>query len=251
MVCNSKVLEGKVAIITGCNRGIGAALLASFAAQGATVIAAARRNSAEFEQRIAMLAHDFNCAIKPIFFDIADESAVKESLRSVLAEVPRIDILVNNAGISHGGLLSMTPLSRVREVFQVNYFGPLAVTQVVSRKMMRQRSGVIVNVSSVAGLDPKPGNCAYGASKAALAYFTGVLAKELAEYNIRVNAVAPGLVSTEMADAMERNAREQMVASSAMRRLGDPSEIADAVLYLCSGNASFVSGQVMRVDGGM
>lgn len=251
MASNSKTLAGKVAVITGCNRGIGAALMATFAAQGATIIAAARQSSMEFQQQVAMLTDEFSCAITPIFFDVADESAVKEALRPVLADVPHIDILVNNAGVAHGGLLSMTPLSRVREVFEVNYFGPLAVTQVVSRKMMRQRSGVIVNVSSVAGLDPKPGNCAYGASKAALAYVTGVLAKELAAYNIRVNAVAPGLVATEMADAMECNARAQMVSSSAMRRLGVPSEIADAVLYLCSENASFVSGQVIRVDGGM
>jgi 3-oxoacyl-[acyl-carrier protein] reductase len=246
-----RLLDGKVALVTGCNRGIGAAILDSFAANGAIVLAAARRDAPEFRGKIEAVGRKHGTRITPVFFDLSNEAATKESLKKALGGEPRVDVLVNNAGVAHGGFLQMTSLAKIREVYEINYFGQLVVTQAVARVMMRQKGGSIVNIVSVAGLDPNPGNSAYGASKAALAYATRALAKELAPFNIRVNGVAPGLTETAMAEQMEEKARQQMVSASAMNRLAQTSEIANAVVYLASDLASFTTGQILRVDGGM
>jgi 3-oxoacyl-[acyl-carrier protein] reductase len=145
----------------------------------------------------------------------------------------------------------MTPISKIKEVFEINFFSQLLIIQYVSKLMMKQKSGSIVNMASIVGLDGYPGYTAYGSSKAALIYATKTLARELAPYNVRINAIAPGLTETDMAMQMEGKAKDKMVNDSAMKRLAKPEEIANMALFLASDLSSFVNGQVMRVDGGM
>ena len=155
------------------------------------------------------------------------------------------------AGIATGGFLQMTSMKQLKEVFQINYFSHVLITQLITKLMMRQKSGCVINMGSVAGLDNFAGYTAYGASKAAMMSFTRTIARELAPYNIRVNAIAPGLTDTGMAGQMEEKAWKEMVERTDMNRLGKPCEIAQMMLFLASDEASFVTGQVYRVDGGM
>lgn len=243
------MLKRKSALITGTNRGIGRALVETFACNGANVWAHARRETPEFVQDMHSIARKYGVEIYPLFFDMTDTSAMKDAIRGIAAEKLPLDILVNNAGVPHGGFFQMTSVKKIREVFEINFFAQLELTQLVTRVMSRQKSGSIVNIASVSGIDLHAGNCAYGTSKAALIALTQTLAAELAVHGIRVNAVAPGLTDTDMAGQMEEKAGRNMVESSAMRRLARAEEIAEAVVFLASDRASFITGQVLRVDG--
>lgn len=241
----------KTVMITGANGGIGRALIENFAEQGANIVAQLRKQNIEFDQFADRITNKYGVNIEQIYFDLENESEIKDSLSSLLKSKKDIDVLINNAGIAHGGLLQMTSIIEIKRVFQINYFATVQISQTVSRLMMRKKSGTIINIASVAGIDAEAGNSAYGASKAAVIAFTKSLAKEMAAYNIRVNAIAPGLTATRMADQMEDKAAVEMVGKSAFNRLGKVEEIADAVLYIASEKASFITGQVLRVDGGM
>lgn len=245
------LLKGKSAIITGSNRGIGKAILETFAKEGCkTIWAHARKESSEFTTEIENLSKKYGTEIVPVYFDLKDTDELKRQIKTIITSKKSIDILVNNAGIAHGGLFQMTSVSQIKDVFEVNLFAMMEITQLVSRIMVRQKSGSIINMSSISGLDLKAGNSAYGVSKAAIAAWTKTLSVELGPYVIRVNAVAPGLTDTRMATLMEKNAGNEMVMESALQRLGKPQEIADAVTFLASDYASFINGQVLRVDGG-
>ena len=162
-----------------------------------------------------------------------------------------IDVLVNSAGIAHGGFLQGTPIDTIKRVFDVNYFSVIQLTQLVVKIMnIHKTEGAVVNIASVAGYDLDPGNCAYGMSKSAVISLTTLMSKEYTPLGIRVNAVAPGLLETDMADQMEKKARDRMIDNSLMKRLGKPEEVARVVMFLASDDASFISGQTLRVDGG-
>lgn len=244
------MLHGKTAIITGTNRGLGSAIVREFAAGGCNIWACARTPSAEFEQALAKLAEENGVWIRPLYFDITDEAAMKTAVKEIMDEKKLVDILINCAGVAHGGFFSMTKIEDIRAVFEINLFSQMSLTQLVLRRMMRQRKGSIVNFASVAGEDLHAGNSAYGVSKAAVIAWTKTLAAECAPYGIRVNAVAPGLTDTDMAKQMETKAGDQMVRETAMKRLARPEEISNAVLFLASDAASFVNGQTLRIDGG-
>ena len=238
------------ALVTGAAGGIGLAIVDKLAHNGSDVFAHARVKSAEFESKLQLISDKYSVNVCPVYFDITDEEEMKSSLTQALSPNVILNALVNNAGVAHGGLFQMTKVSDIRSVFEVNFFSHLNLTQLVLRRMMRNDSGSIVNISSIAGLTLRAGNSAYGTSKAALIAWTKTLAAELGTSGIRVNAVAPGLTETCMAELMTPSARDEMLAASAMRRKGMPQEIASVVAYLVSSESSFVNGQILRVDGG-
>jgi len=248
---NTNSLQGKTALITGSNRGIGKKILETFAANGANIHACARSSNDDFLSFLDSVKHRYNVDVCPMFFDLSKENEIKDSLKTLLSNKEQIHILVNNAGIAHGGLLQMVSMEHLREIFEINFFSQMLIIQNVSKIMMRQKYGSIINMASVAGIDANPGYTGYGTSKAALIFATKTLSKELARYNIRINAVAPGLTDTEMADQMEIKAKNMMLESSAMNRLATTDEIANTALFLASESSSFITGQILRVDGGI
>jgi 3-oxoacyl-[acyl-carrier protein] reductase len=248
-------LQDRVALITGGAAGIGKATAERFAQEGAVVLVADINAEAGLEV-VAALGPP--AAFFPV--NIADRQAVQSMVDEVFSRYDRIDILVNNAGILRDDtLVKLQAGELVRQmteqdfdtVISVNLKGTFNVTQAVAPIMIRQRSGVILNASSIIGLDGNFGQTNYAASKAGVIGMTRVWARELGRYNIRVNAVAPGFTATEMVHSMPEKILDGMLARTPLARLGQPQEIANAYLFLASDEASFIHGITLRVDGGM
>ncbi|WP_172257018.1 SDR family NAD(P)-dependent oxidoreductase [Saccharibacillus deserti] len=245
------LLQGKTAVITGCSRGIGKSTLEVFARNGCSVWACCRKPSEEFEAFILNLQNEYKVSIYPLYFDLADSEQVKKAAKEIFSSKQKIDILVNNAGVTPtNSLFLMTPLDSMKEIFNINFFSSMQLIQYIGRLMSKNRSGSIVNVASIAGLDGGPGQLEYTASKAALIGATKKLADEFADYQIRVNAVAPGVVETDMIGRMSEELLQESVSNNHMKRLGKAEEIANAILFLASDQSSFITGQILRVDGG-
>ena len=245
------MLKGKNAIITGAGSGIGLAILCLFAENGANIWALVHSINQDLIEQYDCLAREYNVRIKPVEFDLMDEQSVKTSVKQVVSEGNKIDILVNCAGIVNTKLLAMTSLDEMKESMNVNFFMPSIITQIVSRKMMRQKEGNIVNIISRSAPEFRSGAYAYGSSKMALLWGTKAVAKELAPYNIRVNGVAPGLTETKSGTGRQKEGGvEAYVSSNNIKRPAKPEEIANTVLYLVSDMSSYVSGQIINCDGG-
>lgn len=241
----------KVVCITGADGGIGREITKKFAAEGATLILTSIAETPAFNDFVVSLKKDYQVEVYPFCFDLSDEEAIKEGLKAIKALKLKIKVLINNAGMPHLAIVPFTKMSDVKKVFQVNYFAQFQITQGLLGSMVKDGSGVILNAASIAGIDGDPGNAVYGATKASMILFTKVLSKELAPQGIRVNAVAPGLTSTPFADAMGDKAKASMEQLSSMGRLATPNEIANTYYFLASEEASFINGQVIRVDGGV
>jgi 3-oxoacyl-[acyl-carrier protein] reductase len=217
-------LSGKTVLITGGTGGLGRQLILDFSSAGANLIVHGRNFTIDFDSWLEKIAKDSKIRITKMSFDLEDEESIKSSFRAIPAALG-IDVLVNNAGVAHGGLCQMTPISDIKQIFNINYFSQVLITQQVVRRMIRKGSGKIINISSISGLDAKPGNVAYGASKAALIAFTRTLSAELRSYGIKVNCIAPGLIETKMATLMEDKALKLMIEESGVGRLARPLEI--------------------------
>lgn len=240
----------RTAIITGSNRGIGKEFVKTFANAGYDIYACARKQDESFENFLNELASVNNVSIKPIYFDLSNEEDIKFGLKNIFADKKKIDVLINNAGIAYGGLFTMTTLDKLKEVYQVNVFAQVQIMQLVSRVMMRQKSGCIINMCSVGGIETSPGYLAYGSSKAALIWITKSLSKELGPYNIRVNGIAPGLVDTQMGNYKSEEEIQKVLNRMSIQRMGKPEEIAKAALYIASDDAAYMTGHIMVLDGG-
>ena len=244
------MLAGKNAVITGTNRGIGKAILEKFAENGCNIWACARCQDPSFEDLLNGLAQKYHVWMKPVYFDLSSEDSIKAGFKQIYQERKPIDILVNNAGIGHAALFQMTPLKTAREVFEMDFFAVFGLTQLVLKVMSRQKSGNIINIASIAGLDGSPMDCTYGAAKAALISFTRSLAAETGGNGIRVNAIAPGPTETEMTNMYGDEVKEQLRARNQLGRFAKPEEIAEIALFLASPKSSFINGQIIRADGG-
>jgi 3-oxoacyl-[acyl-carrier protein] reductase len=246
------LLNGKTAIVTGSNRGIGKAVIELFARQGCALYACARKPSDAFSAHLEALRAETGARIEPVYFDLADAEQVKAGIRQINAAKEPIHILVNNAGAIATAPFMMTSEVVMRSMFDVNFLAQISLAQVIARGMARQKSGSIINISSSAAIEGNEGRTAYAAAKGALLTATKVMARELGPANVRVNAVAPGLTQTDMmTGSTQAESINATIARTALRRVGDPAEIAAAILFLASDLSSYMTGQVLRVDGGM
>ncbi len=245
------LLEGKTAVITGCSRGIGKAVLDRMTAQGASAFALVRREDAAFTEHCAALSEKYGVDVRMVYADFENENAVTAAAREILKTKERIDILVNNIGVAFPQrMLAMTPMEAVKRSFQINVFSGMLFTQLISKSMMRGRRGSIVFLSSSAAFDGGA-NIEYSAGKAAVLGEVRRLAVELGGFGIRVNAIAPGLTDTDMGGITSEEVKAAAMSRNIMKRMGEPEEIADAAVFLASDLSRFMTGQTLRVDGGL
>lgn len=246
-----KTHQGKKYLITGANRGIGWATAQVLASQGADLILTSRTTSSDWQSQCHELSTQTGSQVTITILDLNSSESIK-NLVGFVKQSGKIDGIVNNAGITYNALFQMSQLSSTRDIFETNFFGLFELTQSIVRLLARNKSGSIVNISSSAAFEGNRGRSAYGASKAAVITLTKSMARELAPLGIRVNAVAPGMTETDMvAESMSEEVIEVVASSTALRRMGKPTEIAEAISFLLSEKASYVSGVVLKVDGGL
>jgi NAD(P)-dependent dehydrogenase (short-subunit alcohol dehydrogenase family) len=240
---------GEVALVTGGSRGLGLEIAQAFGGAGATVVITARRQ--QWLSEAEHLLKDQGIAVYALSCDVADSSSVEQAVQQILSVCGKIDILVNNAGLTWGAPAENMPLDRWHQVIEANITGTFLMSQAVGRHMLERKKGAIINVASIAGLGGGQLNTVgYNASKAAVINFTRALAIEWATKGIRVNAVAPAMFRTRMTEAILDRAEAVVAEAIPMKRIGQPGELAPSVLFLASDAASYITGQVLPIDGG-
>lgn len=241
------LLKGKVCLITGSTRGIGKAIAELYASEGATVIVnGTREGSAD-----AWIAeHEFKENLHPFYFDITNTEEVRNNLKNIKKTFGHIDVLVNNAGVEYNELIGMISRDNMEKMFKVNVYAVIELIQLVSRLMSRNKNGgSIINISSMVALRGNTGQMVYSATKGAVISITKSSAKELAKHNIRVNSIAPGLTQTEMMEQVDSEKLKKRIDNISLGRVAQPSDIAGACLMLATDYSSYISGQIIAVDG--
>lgn len=246
-----KLLVDKTVIITGCNRGIGKAMLELFASNGCNVVAAVRNLTDDFEKLCSELALSNKVQVVAMKLDIGNKESIKDFIKNVRKVDLKLTGIVNNAGITHNSLFQMSSESDLDDNYNINFKGPFLLNQYVSKLLVRNGGGTVVNISSSAAIDGNCGKSIYGAVKGALISASKSMSRELGEFGIRVNCIAPGVTQTDMLESMSQEVINQTAADTALARVGKPSEIAEVALFLSSDLSSYITGQTIRVDGGM
>ncbi len=244
------MLSGKTALVTGAGRGIGKAIAKKLASLGATVVVNYSGSKEKAEETVAEIVAAGGSA-EAIQCDVSDFKACEELAKSVVAKYGKLDILVNNAGVTRDGLLMGMSEDDYDRVLDTNLKGAFNMTRHFSRVFLKQRSGRIINISSVSGVMGNAGQANYSASKAGLIGLTKSVARELAGRGVCVNAVAPGFIETDMTNAMKEDAKTKLIENIPLGRIGKPDDIAEAVAFLAGDASSYITGQVLCVDGGM
>ncbi len=245
------MLQGKTAVITGCLQGIGRSAMDTFAMNGANVFACAYKQTEEFENHCKALSEENGVIIIPVYFDMTNNDDIKNAAKTIMKEKLPIDILVNIAGITRDAFFSMVTMDQLQDTFQVNFFSQIIFSQYIVKLMLKNGKGSIINTSSISGIDGNEGQLAYSASKAALIAATKTMARELGKNHIRVNAIAPGVIMTPMTADLTEEVIEKQLNRSKLKRQGTPEEVADLIMFLGSDMSAHITGQVLRVDGGI
>ena len=243
-------LTGKCAVVTGASRGIGRAIALELASQGAKVVVNYSGNIQKAEQVVEEIKANGGEAIA-VQANVADGESVKQLMKTAIDTYGSLDVLVNNAGITRDNLLMRMKDDEWDDVINTNLKGVFLCTKAVTRQMMKQRAGRIINISSIVGIAGNPGQANYVAAKAGVIGLTKTTAQELASRNILVNAIAPGFITTEMTDGLPEELKEIMLKQIPLAKLGQPEDIAKAVAFFASENANYITGQTLQIDGGM
>ena len=235
------MLTGKNAVVTGALQGIGRATVDFFASMGANVWACALSPTDEFE---------VHCK-EPVYFNLLNQDEIKAAVKTIQSEKLPVDVLVNIAGMTKDALFQMVSMDILRTVFEVNYFSQIYFSQFMTKLMLRHGKGSIIFVSSISALDGNAGQVAYASSKAALIGAMRSMSKELASKGIRVNAVAPGVIDTDMNKVVPREVKDEKIKTMDIKRLGNAEEVASTIAFLASDLSDYITGQVVRIDGGI
>jgi 3-oxoacyl-[acyl-carrier protein] reductase len=245
------MLKGKNVIITGCLRGIGKATVELFAKNGANIWACCQFQEAQFDEYISDLQKQCGGWIKPVFFDLTNYDQMKQAVKTIMSEKQPVDVLVNIAGMTQDALFHMISIDQMKKIFEVNFFSQMLLTQYITKLMLRQKSGSVINIASISGMDGNLGQLSYSASKAAIIGATKTLSAELAPLGIRVNAVAPGVIKTEMTKNLDEEVKNKFLKKSSLKHIGLPKDVGNTIVFLASDLSSYITGQIIRVDGGI
>ena len=244
------LLKDKTAVITGCNRGIGFSILELFSKNGANIIACVREENNDFKKKIEDISKKNKNKINIIYFDLEKEEEIEKGFLEIKKIYSKIDISVNNAGINQMSLFQMTTLKIIKNVFEVNFFSIVSFTQKILKILSKNTNGKIINISSNAAKLCSAGRSGYAPSKAALIAFTKVLSKELGSYKICVNAIAPGLVNTDMMKETPENIVNEALKNTPLKKAAEPEDVANTALYLASNLSNHVTGETIYITGG-
>ena len=244
------LLQGKTALVTGGARGIGKDIVTAFLKEGASVYFI-DLNESEHMEEYESLAKENGARVFFKQANVADEEEITSVVNEILKSCESLDILVNNAGITRDGLIFRMSGKDWNDVLSVNLTSAFYISKLVSRHMMKQKSGAIINVASIVGVIGNGGQCNYSASKAGLIGLTKSLAREIGSRNVRVNAVAPGFIRTPMTEKLNDNQKEALFSQIPLSRLGEPSEVASSIVFLASEMASYITGHVLHITGGL
>ena len=245
------MLQGKTAVITGCLQGIGYETMKVFAENGCDIFACAQKRTVEYEQDIMRIKKESGVEIYAIYFDMLDTDSVKSAAKEIQRTKRQIDILVNIAGIAKDAVFQMVTMEQLKETFQINFFSQILFSQYIAKLMLKHGKGSMIFTSSITGADGNQGQLAYGASKAAIMSAVKTMSDELAANGIRVNAIAPGVIKTPMTDVLPEHVIKRKLKTSKLQRIGMPIEVANLILFLASDYSDYITGQIIRVDGGI